>query len=200
VLLLSQLARDRGKERESRLFENWDGKPSVALIRHADQRIDSITKKRYRAYLESKIPNLHLPTPSEERNNPARADAVYQSVTAWLLTQTRDPKKFLILFDENVSYGFRRNVWGLKPFGAAVSIVVAAVSTTAIIYLWLHQGASSLSTEVCVATPIAWLFPPFWFFVVSPSWVRVPADAYGRQLLASIDSLSPRESVATSSS
>jgi hypothetical protein len=32
-------------------------------------------------------------------------------VTAWLLTQTRDTKTFSILFRENISYGFRRNLW-----------------------------------------------------------------------------------------
>src|SRR5438876_1154804 len=44
AFLLTQLARDSGKKGEKHLFEKWGGLPSVAIFRHRDTRLDSITK------------------------------------------------------------------------------------------------------------------------------------------------------------
>lgn len=41
----------------------------------------------------------------------------------FLREQTRDPKMFPIVYEENVNYGFRRNLLGLKPTGAAIAVV-----------------------------------------------------------------------------
>ena len=188
VLLLSQIARDRGKRREGDLYKAWGGKPSMVLLRHSDLRIDDHTKARYRAFLQAQLPKLALPTAEEERADPERGDMAYESVTAWLLTQTRDTKIFSILFRENISYGFRRNLWGLKPLGVAIAIVATCVSTTVIVYQYL-MGHSVPAPEVLTVTALVWLLVIFWFAVVSPSWVRLPADAYGMQLLAACDTL-----------
>src|SRR5712671_2866744 len=130
TLLLSNLGRDRGKHLEPRLYQLWGGKPSVALLRHSDSRIDDHTKKRYRAFLAHKLTEPVLPSPGDEASDPANADRAYESVTAWLLTQTRDEKRFEVLFKENIAFGFRRNMWGLKSIGTIIAIVVAAMSTT----------------------------------------------------------------------
>jgi hypothetical protein len=38
ILLLSQVARDRGKQGEPELYRTWGGKPSVAVLRLATRR------------------------------------------------------------------------------------------------------------------------------------------------------------------
>ena len=142
ALLLAQVARDRGKRLEPALYDTWGGKPSVALLRHRDTRIDEHTKSRYREFLKGQLPQLKLATIEEEGANPEAADNAYQSVTAWLLTQTRDTKRFSILFRENISFGFRRNLWGLKPVGIAVTLMASCASTAAIAYrYWAEQRA-----------------------------------------------------------
>jgi hypothetical protein len=153
ALLLSQIARDRGKQREPELYALWGGKPSVALLRHRDRRIDSNTKARYRAFLKSKLSDLTLPTPDDERGDSMRADAAYESVTAWLLTQTRDTKKFALLFRENISYGFRRNMWGLKPLGVAVALLAAGASTAIVFYQYSTKH-SVPTPEIAVVTTL----------------------------------------------
>jgi hypothetical protein len=189
MLLLAQVARDRGKRLEPYLYQKWDGKPSVSLLRHRDTRIDKHTKDRYREFLNTQLPQLVLPTAEEERADPAAADAKYQSVTEWLLTQTRDTKRFSILFKENVSFGFRRNLWGLKPIGIAVSLIAGLASVTAIFSLYqiTHQAPTP---EIALVTAAVWLLLLIWLTLVAPSWIRIPADAYGRQLLAASDTLS----------
>jgi hypothetical protein len=188
ILLLAQVARDRGKKLEPNLYERWGGKPSVVLLRHRDSRIDEHTKSRYREFLKGKLPQLTFPTVEEERAGPQVADAVYQSVTSWLLTQTRDTKRFSILFRENISFGFRRNLWGLKPVGVAITLAAGCLSVASIIYrYWVEQATPS--PEVVVVTAGVWFLLFIWIAVVTPTWVRLPADAYGQQLLAACDTL-----------
>jgi hypothetical protein len=187
IFLLAQIARDRGKRLEPALFAGWGGKPSVALMRHRDLRLDVHTKDRYRAFLASEL-KLTFPTAAAEDADPNNADQVYDSATAWLLTRTRDTQKFSLLFRENISYGFRRNLWGLKPIGIVVSLGSTAVSSAAIIFRYYSAGITP-SLEVASLTIIAWIFLIIWLFVVTRSWVRVPADAYGLQLLAACDML-----------
>lgn len=189
IFFLAQIARDRGKRLEPRLFAQWGGKPSVALMRHRDDRIDANTKARYRNYLASQLKDLVFPTAEEERADQGHADAVYESVTAWLLTRTRDPKQFALLFRENISYGFRRNLWGLKPVGFLIALASAAASTGAIIYFYFRESATP-SVQITGLTALAWLLAVIWVTVVTPSWVRTTADAYAIQLLAACDTLS----------
>ena len=187
-LLLSQVARDRGKRLEPALYNSWGGKPSVALLRYRDPRIDEHTKSRYREFLRAQLPQLRLPSPEEETADPAAADSAYQSVTAWLLTQTRDTKHFSILFKENISFGFRRNLWGLKPVGVTIALAACVVSTAAIAYkYWAGQAVPT--PEVAIVTAGLWLLFIVWITFVTPSWVRIPSDAYGAQLLAACDTL-----------
>jgi hypothetical protein len=188
ILLLSQIARDRGKQREPELYAAWGGKPSVAMLRNRDQRIDENSKARYRSFLNRQLPDLIFPTGDEEQADPQRADGIYESVTAWLLTQTRDTKVFSLLFRENISYGFRRNLWGLKPVGLGIALLSACASTLVIIYQYVGQH-SSPPAEIVILTGLVWLLVVVWAVRVTPAWVRVPADAYGRQLLAACDTL-----------
>ena len=124
----------------------------------------------------------------EEVANPEAADNAYQSVTAWLLTQTRDTKRFSILFRENISFGFRRNLWGLKPVGVAVTLLASCASSAAIAYrYWAEQ--TTPTPEVAIVTAAVWLLLLVWVAVITRSWVRIPADAYGMQLLAACDTL-----------
>jgi hypothetical protein len=188
MFLLSQIARDRGKQKEPDLYAGWGGKPSVALLRHRDCRIDQQTKAQYCAFLKSKLPLLVLPTEADENADQDRADAAYESVTAWLLTQTRDTKIFNLLFRENISYGFRRNLWGLKPIGVAATLLAAAASTFAIGYTyWTKQ--TLVSPEIILVTAIVCLLFVIWIALITRTWVRISADAYGRQLLTSCDTL-----------
>src|SRR3954454_24014593 len=71
-------------------------------------------------------------TAEEEARDPQAADRANEAGCAWLLAQTRDRKRFALLFEENVNYGFRRNFWAIKPLALTASIVTLAASTAAI--------------------------------------------------------------------
>jgi hypothetical protein len=72
-----------------------------------------------------------VPTRDKERANPAVADDFYRRCGNWL-EHTWDTKKFQILFEEHVTYGFRRNLLGFKwpALGINAAIVVFCLGVT----------------------------------------------------------------------
>jgi hypothetical protein len=187
TFLLSQLVRDRGKAREPSLFMRWSGKPTTTMLRYSDTRLNVHTRARYHQRLSSMLPEICLPTTEQEKANPAEADAAYASCGDYLLSKTRDKVRFQLLFEENVTYGFRRNLWAMKPVGIAISILsLAALSL--VTQVEARSGAvpwlANLTAIAIVALLLTW-----WLVRITPSWVKTAADAYAIRLLASIDEL-----------
>ncbi len=179
--VLAQFARDWGLRKQPRLFTVWDGKPTIALLRHRNAVLNPHTRARYHEALSRAIGKA-FPTVAEEQVDPESADAIYDSAGDFLREETRDQKKFPLVFKELVSYGFRRNLWGMKPFGiglASVCVVLQlAILTREIVAQ--HPVAPTL----LLTTLANFLLLLGWLFIVSPSWVRIPADAYAERLLA----------------
>jgi hypothetical protein len=129
IFLLSQLARDAGKNGEKALFESWGGTPSVAIFRHRDTRLDSITKARYHKTLTALVKGTKAPSVEDERVAPAAADLVYTSWSSYLRVRARDDaKKYPLVLQENINYGYRRNLWGLRTVGIITSSLCCTVS------------------------------------------------------------------------
>jgi hypothetical protein len=99
LFLMTNICREMGKRLEDRLYPEWGGKPTTQLLRHRDGSIDSVTKRRYHAFLAAKI-NVAFPDAEQEKSDPAKADEFYQSGARWLLDHTRPDagKKFDLLF------------------------------------------------------------------------------------------------------
>lgn len=157
-------------------------------LRHSDNNIDSRTKARYHLILSEKIPGWEAPLPGDEARDPAMADAIYDSAIQWLIANMRDRKKFYLLHAENISYGYRRNLYGLKPVGLTLSILSTTINS---VYLY----DLGLVTE----NPHFWIaiFPLFfsllavgwWVFIIKPFWVKEAGSCYARALLGSCEGL-----------
>jgi hypothetical protein len=187
AFLLTQLARDAGKRLEPKLFSLWGGLSSVAIFRHADNRLDAITKTRYHKAMASLVKQTKPPTENQERGNPSAADDVYSAWSNYLRTHTRDQKKFPLLFKENINYGYRRNLLGLRPFGILITISVAAIEVGRVCWIYYQTGQiDQMMTGVALFSFVLLLI---WIFRVSPDWVRVPGDAYAQRLVEAIDML-----------
>ena len=191
-ILLIQISRDRGKALEGRLYKCWGGKPSVAMLRHADSRLPTPIKDRYRSFLSNAVPGLMLPSPQEEQANLEQADALYDSANRWLLEHTRDHGQFSLLFAENMNYGFRRNLLGLKPvalgFDALALVLVIAMAVAS----WSGEIASTIQAlspewwaSVLITSGHTLLFVTY----IRADWVRMAAEAFAQQLLAVCNSL-----------
>jgi hypothetical protein len=185
LFLLTHLVRDKGKAKEDELFKLWKGMPSVAIFRHCDSKLDAITKKRYHKRL-SNICETSSVTVEEEEANKESADGVYQAWSQYLRGQTRDKGKFHLLFQENINYGFRRNMFGVRCIGIVISLVCIFLSA-----VWLYRAYINnvFMMIPCIVLVISIAFLMFWKSVVTSDWVRIPADAYAERLAEAVDLL-----------
>jgi len=188
AFLLTELARDAGKKRESFLFARWGGVPSVTIFRHRDLRLDALTKSRYHKSLAQLVDGTRAPTIQEEAADPTAADAVYTAWSNYLRVKARDdPKNFPQVFKENVSFGYRRNVWGLRRIGITVALL-SVLGCGGQLYLVRHT-TGALDVAVAGAGMAAAIFTLLWLLRFTADWVRVPGDAYAQRLAESVDVL-----------
>lgn len=185
--LLAQLSRDLGKRKESLLFAQWGGKPTTKLLSHRFSPLNPITLRRYHGKLAELLPDLKIPEPAEEMRSPTEAAQVYDSCALYLRENTRDRQKFPVVFAENVSYGFRRNLWACKPFGIASSSVGTCSSTLFALIRWNSDRSELIFNAAAGVLSVLLLL--LWLFKFKPEWVRLAGQAYAERLIGSIDSL-----------
>ena len=131
VVYVAHISRSLGRNAENRLYEEWGGKPTTIWLSHQDNNLDPMTTARYHSFLSQSVPNWRAPDTVEECKDFVKASSVYDSAVRWLRESTRDKSKFKLLFQENISYGFRRNLYGLKKVGLFVSISCLLVNVVA---------------------------------------------------------------------
>jgi hypothetical protein len=103
------------------------------------------------------------------------------------VVQARDRSRFPLVFDENINYGLRRNLWALKRIGIGSCILALVVCIAAGVPLGLlvmRQGALAFVAPGVCASVGLWLWSR-----ADDDWVRVAAEAYADRLLASTEVL-----------
>jgi hypothetical protein len=186
--LLEQLGRDQGKIKEPGLWASWGGAPTTQMLRHRERNLcNPALRARYHRKLQQLVPDLRLPSAADETACPAAADQIYDAYVRYLIAQTRDREKFPLVLEENINYGFRRNLWGMRPVGIVLSAVASAMSAY-FLYLGLKFAdplwiawAAVLIGSVCLLT--------WWLFRIRRAWVFIPAKAYAQRLLEACDVL-----------
>lgn len=185
-VLLAELGRDLGRHKQPALFQRWGGAPTTRLLRHRDTTLDAITLTRYHAFLSTAI-NHRLPTRPEEEADPRAADALFESAVKFLLEATRDETRFPLVLKENISYGFRRNLWGMKPAAILLCLLGLAACLAHIAQILLSDALlPPLSLAMAVSTILLMVI---WALRVTPNWVKLAAEAYALRLLAACDQL-----------
>lgn len=189
VTLLAHFSRSAGMTAEQKLFTAWGGRPTTIMLRHRDIYLDSVTKGRYHRFLAKNIDGWAAPSAEEELHNPHRADEKYDSAVRWLLEYTRDQKQYPLLFKENISYGFRRNCYGIKW----LSVVLALLPIATVFADVIFDGISYID----ISAPTAWvsiclsaLLFCWWVLVVKDAWVKDAAIGYAARLFAACEAAS----------
>jgi hypothetical protein len=183
--VFGQLGRDRGKRLEPGLWESWGGTPTLQQLRYRGTT-DTAAVGRLHSRIEQVLGDP-LPSDQEEQDDAPAADARYTEATRRLIALTTDHARFPLVFAENINYGMRRNLLGLRPIGIAVCLatVLAAALLLGLAGGHLPQRAARYAPGLGVAL-IELLF---WIAVVSRNWVRMPAEAYASRLMESIEVL-----------
>lgn len=181
LVLLPQVGRDRGKRIEPKLFDAAGGKPSIALLRHRDGRLSGLQRQRYHEYLAQAV-GVPAPTATEESADPDKADEWYELAAGWLIARTRDTKEFGLLFQENVNYGFRRNLYALKGPAQVVGLITILASLGYGGWQY-YEAAETPGAEVIAAVVLVLAYLFFFTVWVTGEWVRIPSEGYARRLL-----------------
>lgn len=186
TILLSELGRDAGKRKEPRLYDEWGGMPTDLILSHQSTILDRTTMERYKNKIQSLLPDIIFPEPQQENQDQQKAVEIYRSCTNFLRERTRDTERFKLLFNENVSYGFRRNLWAMRPAG----IFVAIIGIVACVFALLDPGKSFAQvTSVYVSLILNVAMLTLWLFRFTSEWVRIPAAEYAKQLFAACENL-----------
>lgn len=187
--LFSQVGRDQGKKKEKKLWEDWGGIPSVQILRINNSHLDPHTKHRYHQKLQALCPVDTVPNAAMESLDLSSADQIYSAWTRFLIAQTRDTGKYALLFKDNTSYGFRRNLWGLKPYGIGLSVLLLLGN-----YVYWAIDKSGLNPieyppSFAYSTVGLFFFLVFWIVIVNKNWVKLIAFAYAERLCECSESL-----------
>jgi hypothetical protein len=189
----ASIARSRGKRVEDAMLAENGGWTSTLMLRHTDGRIDRVTKQRYHRALERLCAGLILPSPAQELGDLAAADNVYRSATKALIEKRREPRWNLLL-QENASYGFRRNMLGLKP----IAIMLAMLSAIGTGAYWWFLGGMPRSAPAAAALADVWPEPLLligldllvilaWSLLVNRDWVQRASTEYCVALFRTLD-------------
>lgn len=184
--LFAQIGRDYGYRKQPELWESWGGAPTTQLLRHSNTTFNPFIRSRCHDRFKFAY-GLTIPSLEEERENPKEADWVYSAGIKLLIEQTRDRAKFPLIFKENVSYGFRRNLWGLKRLGVAIALAGTSACFLRSGLDWGTLGALTLAPALATAASVILL--AFWIFGVTSDWVKIPAFAYAERLLEACEKL-----------
>lgn len=197
--IVAQVGRDRGRKKQAALWESWDGPPTTHLLRHRHTPGDIELAPGLRRQIEEWV-GYPLPTEEEEAADPAWADTKYEEITDTLKQATREKAEFPLVFAENVNYGFRRNLWGLKLYGAPIAIALFWISWALLLLtIWgrpwpepwwdVFVSPDSVAVIRIVVAVANTAFAAFWMFWVRPSWIKVVANAYAERLMESVQTL-----------
>jgi hypothetical protein len=187
LFAIADFARARGRAVEQKLYAEMGGPPSITMFRRSDSTISEDAKERYRSFLAGKL-QVAAPTGASEQADPASADSFYDQCGIWLRQQTRDTKRFPLVFAENVTYGFRRNLLGVRGIALALNLAVVAVC---LFLLWRQNWAweGATSARIIVVLLVAALHFAYIVFAVRRAAVCDAARAYARELILSCEAL-----------
>ncbi len=187
--LISQLGRDGGKKKELKLWLEWGGAPTTQLFRWRDNKIDEFTKQKSHIKMENISPVGFAVDKNYEISYPDLADSVYQSWTKYIIGKTRDKIKYPLIFKENVAYGFRRNLWGLKLYSIILIIILMIFVYLYFVFILQSWNAELLPENFIIAEVYLLIFLMFWLFRITKSWIQIPAFAYAERIHEAIDNL-----------
>ncbi|RDL44146.1 cellulose-binding protein [Marinomonas piezotolerans] len=113
-----------GNDLQDNYFKKWGGAPSTLLLLPSNKELDRYTKQRYFKWLNRKCSGLDLPDTLDGQVENEELYEKIRSASNYMREYTRDRKKYSQIYNDNVAYGFARNIVAIKKAG----LVVASIS------------------------------------------------------------------------
>ena len=182
---LAVLVRHLGRELEPALWDSWGGSPTTSRLRTRDPSDNSVLRSQRRAAIQQ-FTGISLLDQEQEARDPAAADEHIVAAVHQVRRLGQDDR-YPLIRQENIHYGFERNLYGVRWVGRGVSAVcvltllgVLLVSPPAIGDTKLSSAAVAAGLALDVAFLLAWCLIP------SLKRTRLAADRYAEQLLQAV--------------
>ena len=153
----------------------------------SDSAIPDITLKRYYRKISSFEPEF-----SEFRNVETTdtkgiiTTDLCESVVTWLRAKTRDTKVFRLVYEENINYGFIRNMYNLKKYGIIFNCIALMFFGVIIFTPFLENSKPSLLVMV-LETAAHSMATIYLIAAITQTRVEVSAKRYAKALIETID-------------
>lgn len=170
-VVLANVVRHRGLAVQDDLWQAWGGKPTNQLL----QTGPSGRRDHWRAAVEA-VSGQTLPTPGQPD-----PDGHYDAAVATVISDTRDPKHFKLVFNENRNYGYERNLYGLRKLGLIVALACLVGSAAAVAVLVVADHAARPEWIVGLVALLGLV--GVWIYLPSSTRARTTAFKYAEQLL-----------------
>jgi hypothetical protein len=149
------------------------------------------TKRAYHAALQDLAPDFRLPDASAEAQDPDAADGIYRAVIRRLIDLRRGPK-YPLIHNDNIAYGFWRNLLGMREAALVLAVCASAAivvtrttqTTTGDTALWAIARDAPATQVTAVVLLFLWI--AFLLIIVRPPRVWDAGVAYAERLLASL--------------
>jgi len=112
LVLMNAVIRQLGVNQGKKLFEKWGGPPSTRFMRWRDTQWTKEYKAKLHSIVKNKL-NISLSSEAEELRDPVNADKKIEDAFLMLRNKLRGKKEFLT-HQDNIDYGFSRNLYGGK--------------------------------------------------------------------------------------
>lgn len=176
-LLAEQIVRQLGKNLEQRLARSWDGLPTVKALRFRDSGDARILNQR--RHDVARVSGIKLPSKNEERTDPAGADRIYDLAVRRALHELRSLPTSALLREENIQYGFRRNLLALKPY----ALVLAALSIG--LDAWFSHLSGDYSS-LFIFAGLGLTYALIWLIVVQKKWMEAQAETFSDRFFLTV--------------
>ena len=109
-----------------------------------------------------------------------------ESVVTWLRAKTRDNKVYRLVYEENINYGYIRNMYNLKRFGIIFNCIALTLLGVLFFTPFLESCKPSLLLMV-LETAAHIMVTVYMIAAITKKKVEVSAKRYAKALIETID-------------
>lgn len=160
MFAFADVARRQGIRVQKKLYPN--GLPTKRLLKHNKRVLEFVTGK-----IGSNQPDAGV---------------------KWLRDHMRNPTDFKLVLEENITYGFRRNLLGLKWIGLALNVVTVCIAAVLAFFQRQAEPQTEMTAFILIFV-VAGLHALYFLSAVTKASVKQAAETYAHQLLASAELL-----------
>ncbi|MEU4497638.1 hypothetical protein AB0F96_30445 [Streptomyces sp. NPDC023998] len=196
-IVLAELVRHRGRKVQEKLWTSWGGSPTIQKLRLRQEGQNTLQRETWRNAVSS-VTGIGLPSVRSERANATRADEVIEVAVGQVRSLTRDETKFPLVRAENRSYGFHRNLYGIRWAGRTTALLVVLGIVAYMLWIANVDHQPSLTHVNVFALLAAMVCLVIWCILPSQERMNSAAERYAYELLQAAVVLNVEKSAVTS--